>query len=454
MKFKIVLAFILGAVVSCKFNTDSQKNNHVVPSSVRAETIGIDVSHHQGNIDWAEVKKSCPNLAFVYVKCSEGKDYVDVAFKKNAEGAAKNGFKVGAYHYFRMTSSAHEQFENFRGQMHMVSISLRPMVDVERDDKKPRKELQDSLRVFLALLEKEYGVRPLIYGTNRSYNEFCAPEFNDYPMYIGRYGNNVPVVKGPSHYTVWQYSENGSIQGIPKAVDLCRFHPEKGIEDILLPGKKVTHYVDVVSCDSLTVYYPNFTRIDLATGTMPSKEQNDVIFCCAGSFTGELLSEFKHSNIAGDHVSSGVYYTGYKCGPYNGVFTWSKSSGWKFFNHSYENAKQPLLKATSEGGMGYCQTMLYSNGKRFPGCFKPGTVNRYRALCQIGKRLCIVDCARPLPFGHFLDGLRKLGVVNAMYCDMGNGWNYSWYRQDDGRVKELFPTPGKYTTNWLTFYSN
>ncbi len=218
---------------------------------------------------------------------------------------------------------------------------------------------------------------------------------------------------------------------------------------VTTPSKK---YVDVALCDSLTVYYPLFTRIDLVTGTMPDKSEKNVIFCCAGSFTGKRLNEFKHSNIAGDHVSRGEFFSGYKCGPYNGVFTWSKKSAWHFYNYSYNNAIAPLKKAAKEGGMGYCQTMLFSNGKRFKGCFKPGAVNRYRALCQIGKRLCIVDCARPLPFGHFLDGLEKLGVKNALYCDMGTGWNYSWYRTDDGSVKELFPTPGKYTTNWITFY--
>ena len=69
-------------------------------------------------------------------------------------------------------------------------------------------------------------------------------------------------------------------------------------------------------------------------------------------------------------------------------------------------------------------------------------------------KLCVVDCAWNLPFGHFMDGLEKLGVDNALYCDMGRGWNYSCYRQDDGSVKELFPTPGKYTTNWIAFYGD
>ena len=192
---------------------------------LQSDITGIDVSHHQGNIDWKKVKKSRPDLAFVYVKCTEGMNYVDPKFKVNAVGAASQGYRVGAYHYFRMTSSAHEQFRNFKAQMDAVQIDLVPMVDVERDDGKPKEELQDSLQVLLDLLEGAYGKKPMIYGTNRSYNEFCAPEFNHYPLYIGRYGKNKPVVTGPSHYTIWQYSESARIPGIPKNVDLCRLHP-------------------------------------------------------------------------------------------------------------------------------------------------------------------------------------------------------------------------------------
>ena len=102
--------------------------------------------------------------------------------------------------------------------------------------------------------------------------------------------------------------------------------------------------------------------------------------------------------------------------------------------------------------MGFCQSLLFHNGKQFKGCFKADRPNRYRALCEIDGRLCIVDCARSLPFGSFLAGLRKLGVRNAIYCDMGRGWNYSWYRLPDGSVREIFPTPGRFTTNWIVFY--
>ena len=210
--------------------------------------------------------------------------------------------------------------------------------------------------------------------------------------------------------------------------------------------------VTVESHDSLTVYYPHFTRIDLITERMPGKGEENVIFVCAASFTGELLDSFRHSNIAGNHVSSGKYFQGYKCGPNNGVFTWSKKSGWHFYNYSHMNSEPPLKAAASEGGMGFCQSLLFHNGKRFKGCIKPERINQYRALCEIGGQLCIVDCARNLQFSRFMDGLEKLGAKNALYCDMGRGWNYSWYRKDDGTVKELFSTPGKYTTNWVAFY--
>ena len=218
------------------------------------------------------------------------------------------------------------------------------------------------------------------------------------------------------------------------------------------PAVGQSRRVTVEDHDSLTVYYPHFSWIDLVTEQMPQMYETNVIFVCAASFTGERLEEFRHSNIAGHHVSSGVFYSGYKCGPNNGVFTWSEKGGWHFFNYSHANSVPPLKTAAEEGGMGFCQSLLFHNGKRFKGCMKPDRVNRYRALCELGGKLCIVDCARRLPFGSFMDGLEELGVKNAVYCDMGSGWNYSWYRKDDGTVKELFPTPGMYTTNWVVFY--
>ena len=62
---------------------------------------GIDVSHHQGKINWSKVQKSCPNLKFVYVKATEGKTYVDPRYEENVKGARKAGFKVSRVEYIQ-----------------------------------------------------------------------------------------------------------------------------------------------------------------------------------------------------------------------------------------------------------------------------------------------------------------------------------------------------------------
>lgn len=201
---------------------------------------GIDVSRHQhknGNIDWEKVSKALPKDAFVYVKCTEGSTYQDPKYIENTDGARKQGLLVGGYHYFRMTSSAHEQFRNFKKALDKIDADLIPMVDVETNDRRPVKQLQDSLQIFLDLLEKEYGKKPMIYGTNRSYNTYCAPKFNGYHLYLGRYGSEPPVIKGKGHYSIWQFSDKATISGIRTAVDVCRFHPKFDIEDIRLDKK-------------------------------------------------------------------------------------------------------------------------------------------------------------------------------------------------------------------------
>lgn len=418
-------------------------------STGKGDALGMDVSHHNGKITWKKVVGE--GVDFVYIKATEGATYTDTCFSKFWKGAKDAGLKVGAYHYFRMTSSVSDQFSNFRKALSGLESDLRPMVDVETADGKPVAAVRDSLRRFLSLIEKEYNVTPMIYATNRSFNEICGNEFERYPKYIGRYGSDVPVIKGRSHYTVWQYSEKGRISGVEKEVDLCKFHPDCGMDDIIWKERSL---VEIVRKGDLVVYYPNFTRIDLATGTMPSKTDRSVIFCCEAAFTGEKLTEFRHSNIAGHHVCSGKFYEGFHCGPNNGVFTWSRSDGWHFYNNGHKNSVTPLKAVAANGGMGFCQSMLFCNGTQFKGCFKPEKENQYRALCEIDGRLCIVDCARSLPFGEFLAGLKKLGVRNAVYCDMGDGWNYSWYRNDKGEAVEIFHNPGRYTTNWITFYSD
>ena len=196
----------------------------------KLETLGIDVSHHNGKINWEQV----PEVDFVYIKATEGATYVDPMYQQNINGARARKFRVGAYHYFRTTSSVQKQFENYKKHVMKSDIDLIPMVDVEECKKWSATQFQDSLMRFIQLVKSHYGKAPMIYSVNTFYNKYCAPRFNNYHLIIGRYGNEKPFIKGKGTYTIWQKSQTGKLSGIPKEVDIDVFRKEVLIANILL----------------------------------------------------------------------------------------------------------------------------------------------------------------------------------------------------------------------------
>ena len=186
---------------------------------------GIDISHHNGDIDFTRLPK---HIKFIYIKATEGATYLDPKYKKYVKDARDNGFKIGSYHYFRMTSSAHTQFANIKKNIKKGEQDLIPMIDVETSDKHSKAKLQDSLSVLIKLMEDYYGSKPLIYGTMRSYNTYLAPKFNNHILYIGRYGSNPPQINGSPKYVFWQFSEKGKAEGMKKNCDLVKM--PKGFE--------------------------------------------------------------------------------------------------------------------------------------------------------------------------------------------------------------------------------
>ena len=243
MKIKVIIISVItcllvvgsvGGVFAFNFGKKAKSApQRVVPK----DSVGIDVARYQGDIDWQTVSKE--KILFVYIKATEGKTYTDPKFHQNIKGAQKAGLKVGAYHFFRMTSGARDQFNHFYSQVGKYKLDLIPMIDVEVPSKEVKSipQVQDSLDVFIKLVTQKYGKKPMIYGTQSSYNTYCAPEpkYNNLHLYIGRYKSNIPPeINGKGSYTIWQYSEHGKINGIPKAVDLCRFRKGYGVKDIKL----------------------------------------------------------------------------------------------------------------------------------------------------------------------------------------------------------------------------
>ena len=224
--------------------------------------------------------------------------------------------------------------------------------------------------------------------------------------------------------------------------------PTMNNDTIAIQDAPVT--IDSTAVQGLIVYYPQYNRIDLVCGTMPDKADTTIVFCAEAAFTHELLDEFAHSNIDGDHVSGGQRYTGAKCRDNSGAFAWFGDSTWEFVHGDYGELLDSVAQA---GGMGFGQAIIIHDGESVRPLWRDG-VNEYRALCEKDGRLCIVDSRGEVSYERFVDLLEQFAPRHALYMDMGAGWNHSWWRDARGQVHEIHPVAEKsrYCTNWITFY--
>lgn len=181
---------------------------------------GIDISHHQGEINWKIVSRQ-KNLKFVYIKATEGGTYQDPKYSEYLKQARRRGMKVGSYHFMRTTSSVWHQFINFMAHVDPKKQDLVPMIDVEECKHWTSEQLADSVNLMSRLLEQVYRQKPIIYSGQHFYNQRLAKRLNEHPLWIARYGNTPPTVASP--YIIWQFTEKAQIPGIPTPVDLNQF---------------------------------------------------------------------------------------------------------------------------------------------------------------------------------------------------------------------------------------
>ena len=92
--------------------------------------IGVDVSHHQGAIDWD--KLAADRVSFAYIKATEGGDWLDTRFAENWRAAKRTSIARGAYHYFSLCTPAETQAEHFIKTLGPLDNDLPPALDVEQ----------------------------------------------------------------------------------------------------------------------------------------------------------------------------------------------------------------------------------------------------------------------------------------------------------------------------------
>ena len=206
------------------------------PAADRYAITGIDVSHHQGVIDWAAVASS--GVEFAFVKATEGRDLTDQRFAYNVQGAQAAGLAVGPYHFFTFCTPGSEQAHHFLATAPPSHESLPPVVDVEfmgnckswNDAASVRQELGH----FLTLVEEAWEVKPILYVTQDALKRIIADQFHGHPIWI-RSVFTEPALDAHRNWKIWQFSENSRIPGILGPVDRNALRPGISLNDLRMP---------------------------------------------------------------------------------------------------------------------------------------------------------------------------------------------------------------------------
>ncbi|MFF5812908.1 GH25 family lysozyme [Peribacillus butanolivorans] len=205
---------------------------------------GIDISEWQGEINFEKVKAS--GIEVVYIRSSEGNNYVDPYFHKNYEKAKKAGLRIGFYHYVtaRSVSQAEYQAHFFVSLISNKEFNGKIAMDFEDLAGLTNSEINMISKAFIKRVEELSGKEAVIYSDASNATYVLDKSLTKYPLWIADYGVGHPSnqVKW-SKWSGWQYSDNGRIPGISGTVDLDYFNKEmllKGSSKIKKPTTKPT----------------------------------------------------------------------------------------------------------------------------------------------------------------------------------------------------------------------
>jgi lysozyme len=181
---------------------------------------GVDVSHHQGAIDWPAVAAS--GWAFAVIKATEGTGYVDPALAANRAGARAAGLVTGLYHFARAGDPVAEA-NYFASTVGALSAGEFIALDWEVQAANPVAWCKAWLDRATACL----GPRPLIYlnqSTMASYD--WAPVAADSGLWEAKYDGSpsAPVTAHWAFAAMKQYGSTGSVSGIGGPCDVDEFY--------------------------------------------------------------------------------------------------------------------------------------------------------------------------------------------------------------------------------------
>lgn len=219
MKWYGLFGLFFAVVTAWGYWGYTHKKQFNFPSEAFFSTYGLDVSHHQGEVDWQKVSKT--KFKFVYLKATEGESFKDKRFLQNYAQAKQAGLVVGGYHFWTFCKTAEEQIKNIKETVPHSMEDLVPAIDIESAyacgvEKHPERVTADVQKMNSKILEA-YGTLPVIYTTR----EFVKvhPEILEFQnVFWLRSLIGPPLYK--KKWGVWQYYNGAKVSGITGPVDV------------------------------------------------------------------------------------------------------------------------------------------------------------------------------------------------------------------------------------------
>ncbi|WP_436513964.1 GH25 family lysozyme [Clostridium thermobutyricum] len=191
---------------------------------------GIDISKHNGNVNFTEVKKS--GVDIVIIKATEGVDYIDPLFEKHYKGASGVGISIGFYHFMSEKTDPSKQAKDFWDAIKNRKFDIVPCLDIESNTLgRNRKQISDRCIEFLEEFKRLSGYDCMIYTGGYFGRDNLDDRVKKYIGWIAHYGVSKPMETG-FKVVGHQYSDSGKIEGINSNVDLNNFTNEIFIKNL------------------------------------------------------------------------------------------------------------------------------------------------------------------------------------------------------------------------------
>ncbi len=213
--FTIVEKTIKGEKIADAEITKFDIRNIEVMDNYYLKTFGVDVSHYQGDIDWTKMHTiyQLYPINFAFIRSTMGTSSVDNTFEENWKGSKENNILRGAYHFYRPDENSTLQAQNFINKVKLEDGDLPPVLDIETMPKtQSMDKMIEGLKNWCKIIEEHYDVKPIIYTSDKYYEDFLKEHFDGYIIWIANYNFWVERMKG--HWDFWQFTEKATIEGV------------------------------------------------------------------------------------------------------------------------------------------------------------------------------------------------------------------------------------------------